>query len=171
MAKDYYETLGVQKNATKEDIKKAYKKLAKQYHPDLNKNPDAEQKFKEINEAAAVLGDDEKRQQYDQFGDADAFRKAGNYGSGFDFRDFGFGDFASFDFGDIFDRFFSGGGFNGREKGPRRGSSIRADVEITLEEAAKGTTKSIRIPRVETCQEMQGKGTHHPQGVQGLRWY
>src|SRR3989338_2289976 len=108
MAKDYYKILSVERNATKEEIKKAYKQLAKKYHPDLNKSPESEQKFKEINEAAAVLGDDAKRSQYDQFGDADAFKRAS--GSGFSGFDFGsFRDFAGFDFGDIFDQFFSGG--------------------------------------------------------------
>ena len=102
MGKDYYDVLGVGKSATKEEIKKSYKKLAKKYHPDLNKEDDASEKFKEINEAAAVLGDDEKRQQYDQFGDADAFKRAGGgAGNGFDFENSGFGNFASFDFGKI----------------------------------------------------------------------
>jgi len=156
MAKDYYDVLGVSKNATKEEIKKAYKGLAKKYHPDLNKsNPDAEKKFKEINEAASILGDDEKRQQYNQFGDADAFKRAGGQGfGGYDFG--GFGDFASFDFGDIFDKFFSGGGM--RQRGPATGQSIRADIEISLEDAANGVTKTLEIPRVESCGHCKGSG-------------
>ena len=129
MTKDYYKILGVEKNATKEDIKKAYKQLAKKYHPDLNKSPDSADKFKEINEAAAVLTDPQKRQQYDQFGDAEAFKRAGGGAGfeGFNFGDFGFGDFASFDFGDIFDRFFSGGGFSprGRRRGPAHARHLR----------------------------------------------
>src|SRR3989338_5754353 len=105
MAKDYYKILGVNKNASKEDIKKAYKKLAKQYHPDLNKSPDAEQKFKELNEAAAVLGDDQKRQQYDQFGTADfSGHGRGSGAGGFDYSDFMRGGDFTFDFGDIFDQ-------------------------------------------------------------------
>src|SRR6056297_2739634 len=106
MGKDYYKTLGVDKNASKEEIKKAYKRLAKKYHPDLNKdNPEAEQKFKEVNEAASVLGDENKRQQYDQFGSA-AFKNGGQGGpggfSGFDFSGFQ-GQGGGFDFEDIFD--------------------------------------------------------------------
>src|SRR3989338_1464799 len=124
MPKDYYKILGVGKNATKEEIKKAYKQLAKKYHPDVNKDGNATEKFKEINEAASVLGDDEKRAQYDQFGDAESFKQASGF-SGFDFSDFGFDftDFASFDFGDIFDRFFGAGGFGSR--GARRQREIR----------------------------------------------
>lgn len=162
MAKDYYDILGVDKNSTKEDIKKAYKKLAKQYHPDINKNSDAEHKFKEINEAASVLGDDEKRSQYDQFGNADAYKQAG--GGGFDTR--GFGDFASFDFGDIFDQFFSGGGgFSRSRRGQRQGSSLRVDVEIRLEEAATGTKKTLNIPRIEKCPECGGSGAESEDDV------
>ena len=99
MARDYYEILGVDRSASKEEIRKAYKRLAKKHHPDINKDSDAAERFKEINEAASVLGDPQKREQYDRFGDADAFRKATG-GPGFDFRDFGFQnfDFDSFDF-------------------------------------------------------------------------
>ena len=99
MSKDYYKTLGVKKESTKEEIKKAYKKLAKKYHPDLNKDPSAADKFKEINEAASVLADPQKRQQYDQFGTADMGRSAGGFG-GFDFRDFAG---QGFDFESIFE--------------------------------------------------------------------
>src|SRR3989344_8922485 len=118
--KDYYKILGVSKNASKEDIKAAYKKLAKQYHPDLNKSPDAAEKFKEINEAAAVLGDEQKRAQYNQFGTAgEQFRGF----EGFDFSDFmsdigGFG----FDFDKIFEDFFGG---QGRARRRQRGSDLR----------------------------------------------
>ena len=167
MGKDYYDTLGVDKTATKEEIKKAYKNLAKKHHPDLNKDkPEAEDKFKEINEAAAVLGDDEKRAQYDQFGDAEAFKRAGG-GAGFNGFDFGNGDSASFDFGDIFDQFFSGGGFSSRggRRGPRTGNSIRADIEISLEEAAKGVSKTLDIPRVEKCSACDGTGAESKDDV------
>ena len=151
--KDYYKILGVSKNATKEDIKTAYKKLAKQYHPDLNKSPDAAEKFKEINEAAAVLGDDSKRAQYEQFGTAgEQFQGF----SGFDFSDFmsdvgGFG----MDFDSIFENFF-GGGTRTRRK--QRGSDLRYDIEIELEDTAFGTTKTINIPRTEQCEACDGTG-------------
>ena len=156
MTKDYYKTLGVEKNATKEEIKKAYKRLAKKYHPDLNKdNPNAEQKFKEINEAASVLADDEKRSRYDQFGTADA----GFGGQGFDFSSFmnDVGDFG-FDFDSIFDSFFGGGIFGRRRRGPRPGNDLRYDMEITLEEAANGAKKTISIPKSETCSDCNGTG-------------
>jgi len=161
-SKDYYKILGVEKNATKEEIKKAYKKLAKKYHPDVSKDPDAAEKFKEVSEAASILGDDEKRQQYDQFGT--------NYeqftGHGFDFSDFGF-DFGGgfeesvFDFGDVFDRLFGGGysPFSSRRKrGPRRGADLRYDMEITLEDAAFGAVKHISIPRLSKCKKCDGTG-------------
>ncbi|MEA2037388.1 MAG: molecular chaperone DnaJ [Nanoarchaeota archaeon] len=160
MAKDYYKVLGVEKNSTKEDIKKAYKKLAKKYHPDVSEESDAQDKFKEINEAAQVLGDDEKRQQYDQFGDADSFKQASGF-RGFNANDFGFGDFASFDFGDIFDQFFGGGthfGTSRRRRQAARGSDLRYDMEINLEEAAFGVEKEISIPRNEQCPECNGSG-------------
>jgi molecular chaperone DnaJ len=151
MSDDYYETLGVEKGASKTEIKKAYKKLAKKYHPDLNKdNPKSADKFKEINEAASVLGDDKKREQYDRFG------KAGSGGQGFNGFDFsnmgGFG----FDFDEIFDTFF-GSGQRGR-RGPRRGSDLEYEMEITLEEAAEGINKTIDVPRLENCEECNGSG-------------
>jgi DnaJ-class molecular chaperone len=118
--KDYYKILGVEKSASKEEIKKAYKKLAKQFHPDLNKEPGAADKFKEINQAASVLGDDEKRKQYDAYG-PEAFKygtgagpSQGGFGAGgFDFSGFDFSDFGfdRFDFDSIFDTFFSRAGF------------------------------------------------------------
>ncbi len=157
--RDYYEVLGVSKNASKDEIKDAYRKLAMQYHPDRNKAPDAEEKFKEISEAYAVLSDNEKRQQYDLLGHAgfdqrysteDIFR-----GADFEsiFRDIGFG------FGDLFRTFF-GGGFGGggfRER-INRGQDLVYDLEITLEEAAKGTEKEILVPRTEKCEICDGSG-------------
>ena len=151
--KDYYEILGVGREASKEEIKKSYKRLAKKYHPDINKDSDATEKFKEINEAAAVLGNDEKRQKYDQFGTAD-FSDMGGQG-------FNFGDFASgFGFDDLFETFF-GGNFGGsRRRGPEvsRGSNLRFDMDITLEEAASGTKKMVVIPKQEPCPKCNGMG-------------
>ncbi|MEM3383696.1 MAG: molecular chaperone DnaJ [Nitrososphaerales archaeon] len=154
--KDYYEVLGVPRNATQEEIKNAYRKLALQYHPDRNKSPDAEEKFKEISEAYAVLSDEEKRRQYDMFGHAgidgrytreDIFR-----GVDFDeiFRDLGF-SFGGFD--SIFDWFF------GRhEHEPEKGYDLRYDLEISLEEAFKGVKTEIEIPRNEKCEVCKGTG-------------
>jgi molecular chaperone DnaJ len=152
--KDYYKTLGVERNSTKDEIKKAYKKLAKKYHPDLNNSPDASEKFKEINEAAAVLADDEKRSKYDQFGTtADQF---GNGFQGYDFSDFM--SSGNFDFDGIFESFFGGNPFGRRKRGPNRGSDLRYDMEISLEDAAFGITKHIVIPRLEQCNKCSGSG-------------
>jgi molecular chaperone DnaJ len=154
MTKDYYKILGVKKEATKEEIKKAYKKLAKKYHPDLNKDPEAAEKFKEVNEAAAVLADPQKRQQYDQFGTADFGQGAG----GFDFRNFAS---QGFDFDSIFENLFSGfgfGGFGGRRQRSRRGRDLLFDLTITLEEAAKGTKKKIEIDKLVECEKCKGTG-------------
>ena len=159
--KDYYKILGVGKNATKEEIKSAYKKLAKQYHPDLNKNPDAAEKFKEINEAAAVLGDEQKRAQYDQYGTAgEQFQGF----SGFDFSDFmsdtgGFG----FDFDSIFENFFGGHGQRTRRR--QRGSDLRYDLEIELEDAAFGAKKTIEVPRLEQCEKCNGTGAESKSDI------
>jgi molecular chaperone DnaJ len=155
--RDYYEVLGVPKDAAKEQIKDAYRKLALQYHPDRNKSPEAEEKFKEISEAYAVLSDEEKRGQYDQLGhpgfdqrytSEDIFR-----GADFDsvFRDLGFG----FDFGDLFSAFFGGRGFRER---PMRGRDLVYDLEVTLEEAAMGIEKEIEVPRTEKCDLCGGSG-------------
>jgi len=160
--KDYYNTLGVSKDASREEIKKAYKRLAKQYHPDLNKDAGATEKFKEINEAAAVLGDDEKRANYDKFGTADV---SGGFGgadfSGFDFSDFFSG---SFDFDDIFESFFGGGGRR-RRGGPQRGSDLRYDIEITLEECAFGAKKHILVPRMTRCDRCDGTGAQSSSDI------
>jgi len=163
MSKDYYKTLGVSKDATREEIKKAYKKLAKKYHPDMNKgDKEAEEKFKEINEAAAVLGDDKKRKQYDQFGTADF------NGRGFDFSGFDFGG-TNFDFGDIFESLFGGSGFpfggNRTRRRNLRGSDLQYGLEITLEEAATGTKKTIAITKMDSCTKCDGTGAESKSGI------
>lgn len=162
---DYYDILGIEKNANKAEIKKAYRKLALKYHPDKNPNKDAEEKFKEISEAYAVLYDDEKRKMYDMYGHAgidqrysteDIFRGAdfGDIfrGMGFDF-DFNFG------FNDIFERFFGHQrGFDRRSQ-PRRGNDLRYDIEISLENAYNGLETEVNVPRTELCNNCNGSGT------------
>ena len=154
--RDYYEVLGVNKGAGDDEIKKAYRRLAKQYHPDLNKdNPEAEEKFKEAAEAYDVLSDSEKRARYDQFG------HAGVDGNGFGGGGYsgGFGGFDMGDLGDIFGSFF-GGGFGGssRRNGPVRGRDIQQAIELTFEEAAFGCKKEVTIIRQESCDECAGSG-------------
>ncbi len=150
MSKDYYKILGVEKGASIEEIKSAYKKLAKKYHPDINKEASAGDKFKEINEAAAVLGDPDKRAQYDQFGTA-GFNS--QQFSGFDFRDFA----GNMNFEDIFENLFSGFGFRGGRRG-KPGRDLVAEVDVKLEEVAKGTTREIEMQRMIQCEKCDGKG-------------
>lgn len=160
--RDYYEVLGVAKGASEADIKKAFKKLARKYHPDLNRdNPKAaEEKFKEVNEAYGVLSDPEKRQQYDQFGHAAFDGASGGPGGG------GFGGFGAFGgfgggsggFDDIFDAFFGGGGARQRRNGPERGADLRYDLEISFEEAAFGKEAELTVPRTEACEVCHGTG-------------
>lgn len=160
--RDYYEVLGVSKNATEDEIKKAYRKTAKKYHPDLNPdNAEAEAKFKECNEAYEVLSDPQKKQRYDQFGFAGVDPNygagaggAGGFGGGFGFD----GDI---DLGDIFSSFFGGGGgFGGgrNPNAPRKGNDIQSAVSVTLEEAAKGCKKTVEVSRVEDCSQCNGTG-------------
>ena len=157
--RDYYEVLGVSKTANDAELKSAYRKLAKKYHPDLNKdNKEAEEKFKEVNEAYEVLSSAEKRQKYDQFGHAgvDPNFGAGGYGG----YGGGFGGFEDFDLGDIFGSFF-GGGFGGgaqRRNAPTRGESVRVSVVLAFEEAAFGCSKEITVNRTEACPECSGSG-------------
>ncbi|WP_422444122.1 molecular chaperone DnaJ [Thermoanaerobacterium sp. DL9XJH110] len=158
--KDYYEILGVSRDASEEEIKRAYRKLARQYHPDVNKDDkDAAEKFKEINEAYEVLKDPEKRARYDQFGHAGVGQggfESGNFG---DFGDFGnFGGFGGDFFEDIFENFFGGGFGQSRRHAPVRGADVRYDLEISLEEAALGAEKEIEIHRMERCDRCQGTG-------------
>ena len=173
MSKDYYETLGVSKDASKDEIKKAYKKLAKKYHPDINKESGSEDKFKEINEAFSVLSDDQKRAQYDRVG-SDGMKYGNDFG-GFGYSDFSGG--AGFDFsdlGDIFDTFFGGGGGGGdffgfggggRRRGPMRGRDLRVNIELTLEEVGAGVEKTIVVPKLETCSRCEGTGAKDPSDV------
>lgn len=155
--RDYYEVLGVCKGASDDELKKAYRKLAKQYHPDMNPgNKEAEAKFKEINEAYEVLSDKEKRAKYDQFGHAgvDPNFGAGGFGGGFDMGDI--------DLGDLFGSFF-GGGFGGGQRqanpnAPKRGASLRVGLTITFQEAMTGVEKEISLSRTETCGSCRGTG-------------
>jgi molecular chaperone DnaJ len=163
MSKDYYKILGLEKGATKEEIKKAYKQMAKKYHPDINKDGTSTEKFKEINEAAAVLGDDQKRQQYDQFGTAEPGKEFNS--QGFDFSNFGFDmGQGNFDFGDIFDQLFGGSGRRGKRR-PQQGNDLLYELEIELEDAAFGATKSISIPRLERCPNCNGTGAEHKSDI------
>lgn len=157
--RDYYEVLGVSKTATSDELKKAYRKLAKQYHPDMNPgNAEAEAKFKEINEAYEVLSDKDKRAKYDQFGHAgvDPNFGAGGFNGGFDLGDL--------DLGDLFGSFFGGGfsGFGGQRQAnpnaPKRGASLRASLTITFQEAMSGCEKEISLNRTETCGSCHGTG-------------
>lgn len=156
--RDYYEVLGVEKNASDAEIKKAYRKLAMKYHPDQNPgDKSAEEKFKEVNEAYEVLSDADKKARYDQYGHAgvDPNFGAGGFGGGFD---------GSFDFGDLGDIFgsFFGGGFGGGRRtnpnAPQRGESIRMSIAISFEEAAFGCEKAVTVERYETCDTCHGNG-------------
>ncbi len=160
--RDYYEVLGVNKGASDDEIKKAYRAAAKKCHPDLNpgKEAEAEAKFKEVNEAYDVLKDKEKRARYDQFGHAGvdpSYGGGAGYGGGFG------GGFGGFDVGDIFESFF-GGGFGGqsagsaRRNGPKKGKDIQQYIEITFEEAAFGVDREVTIYRMESCNSCSGSG-------------
>ena len=156
--RDYYEVLGVAKDASAEEIKKAYRKITKENHPDLHPGDKAcEERFKEANEAYEVLSDDEKRQRYDQYGHA-AFDPNAGYGAGF-------GGFGGFDdifggggFGDIFSSIFGGGATRQNPNAPRRGDNVRAQVNISFEEAAFGCEKEITYARIEQCPDCKGTG-------------
>jgi molecular chaperone DnaJ len=152
--RDYYQVLGLDRQATEEDIKKAFRRLARQYHPDVNKSPDAEARFKEINEAYEVLSDREKRSMYDRFGHAGPQA--------------GFGGFGDFGFEDIFESFFGGmrTGTAAR-RGPTRGADLRYDLTIEFEEAIFGCKQEIVVPRNETCPRCQGSGAE--PGTQPIR--
>ncbi|MCY8233549.1 molecular chaperone DnaJ [Priestia endophytica] len=148
--RDYYEVLGVGKSATKDEIKKSYRKLSKKYHPDINKDADAPEKFKEIKEAYEVLSDDQKRAHYDQFGHTDP--NQGGFGGGGDFS-------GGFGFEDIFSSFFGGGGGRRRDpNAPRQGADLQYTMTLSFEEAAFGKDTTIEIPREETCDTCDGSG-------------
>lgn len=152
MARDYYEVLGIPKNASKDQIKKAFRGLARQYHPDVSQEPDAEARFKEINEAYEVLFDDQKRAQYDRFGHAGVSGMGGFGRSGT--------GFAGFE--EIFEEFFNnfGGrqGASGRRRGPRPGADRRVNVTVSFEEAVFGTEREIEFDRLEVCETCEGVG-------------
>lgn len=164
--KDYYEILGVSRDTSRDEVKKAYKRLAKKHHPDINKDDGAAEKFKEISEAAAVLGDDKKREQYDRFGTADAMGSQGFSSS--DFSDFMSGfDTHDFDFGDLFESFFGRGPFaSGRGRASRRGNDLAVEIEITLSEASSGISKTINVPRFEPCKPCDGTGAKGSSGIE-----
>ncbi len=147
--RDYYEVLGVSKSATKEEIKKAYRKLSKKYHPDINKEADAAEKFKEIKEAYEVLSDDQKKAHYDQFGHTDPNQGFGGFGG----ADFGGG----FGFEDIFSSIF-GGGRRRDPNAPRQGADLQYTMTLSFEEAVFGKETTIDIPREETCDTCHGSG-------------
>ena len=152
--RDYYEVLGVPRGADKDELKKAFRRLAQQYHPDVNKSPEAEVQFKEINEAYQVLSDDQRRAAYDRFG------HDGLQGMGFDNFDGGFSDLGS-----IFEEFFGGFGMGGGSRSrrqPRSGADLRADITLTFEEAVFGAERELEVPRLESCDQCGGTGAEPP---------
>ncbi len=154
--RDYYEILDIDRSADKATIKRAFRRLAQQYHPDVNKAPEAEANFKEINEAYQVLNDDQKRAAYDRFGHA-GLEGAGGFGNDFSG---GFSDLGSI-FEDLFGG-FGGGGSSRSRRQPRRGADLRADMRLTFEEAAFGAERELEVPRMEVCQHCDGSGAEPP---------
>ncbi|MGH2369996.1 MAG: DnaJ domain-containing protein, partial [Chloroflexota bacterium] len=146
--RDYYEVLGVARGAADDEIKRAYRQLARKYHPDVNKEADAESRFKEVTEAYEVLGDAQKRQMYDRFGHAGARGGMGGMGG---VEGFPFGDI-----GDLFESFF--GGATATRRGPQRGADLRVRVGLTFEEAVFGVEKELELPRWESCLICGGSG-------------
>lgn len=153
--RDYYEVLGISKNATDDEIKKAYRQTAKKYHPDMNPgDKEAEAKFKEASEAYAILSDAEKRRQYDQYGHAAFEQGGGGAGGGFDFSGMDMGDI----FGDLFGNIFGGGGRRGGNNGPQKGANVRTGIRVTFEEAVFGTEKELELNLKEKCDTCNGSG-------------
>ncbi|MDN4525447.1 molecular chaperone DnaJ [Fictibacillus fluitans] len=147
--RDYYEVLGLDKNASTDEIKKAYRKMTKQYHPDVNKEPDAAEKFKEVREAYDTLKDPQKKAQYDQFGHTDPNQGFGGFGgAGADFGGFG----------DIFDMFFGGGGGRRNPNAPRQGADLQYNMNLKFDEAVFGKETEIELPKEETCETCHGSG-------------
>lgn len=155
--RDYYDVLGIGRNASEDEVRRAFRKLARQYHPDVNKEDGAEARFKEINEAYEVLSDPQKRRMYDQFGHAGTQGFAGAGASGFD----------AFGFGDIFETFFGYRSSSASRRGPQRGADLRYDLRITFEEAVFGCEKELEILRWETCPICMGSGAE--AGTQPIR--
>jgi len=147
--KDYYQLLGINRTAGEDEVRKAFRRLARQYHPDVNRDDGAEARFKEINEAYEVLSDPEKRRMYDQFGHVGP--------QGFDANMGGMGGFGRFGFEDIFETFFGMGATTTR-RGPQRGADLRYDLHLTFEEAVFGAEKELEIPRLDTCDTCAGSG-------------
>jgi len=161
MSADYYNILGVSKNASQQEIKKAYKDLAKKYHPDISKEPNAEEKFKEVQQAYSVLGNEQKRSNYDSFGsDSERFQGAQGFGGDFDFSDifdsFGFGNFSG-GFGDFFS--------NSRKRGPSKGGDVIIRLNISFEEAAFGASKKIDVERIDYCDKCSGLGAEKESDI------
>ncbi|MBN3534436.1 molecular chaperone DnaJ [Mycoplasma procyoni] len=160
--RDYYEVLGISKNATEKEIKDAYRKLARQYHPDRNKEAGAEEKFKEVQEAYEILSDAQKRQQYDQFGHAAFDPNQGMNQGGFG----GFGGFGDFGFSDIFENFFSSGGRRKkRNTGPMRGADYVTTFQISFIDSILGTELKRKIDKFVTCDHCKGSGAETPQDI------
>jgi molecular chaperone DnaJ len=167
--RDYYEVLGISKGASKQEIKSAYRKLAKQYHPDRNKEADAEGKFKEAQEAYDILSDERKKDAYDKYGHAGTQ----SFGGGSGYGDGGFGGFDASDFGsvnDIFEQFFGGsfGGFGSRtqqSRGPKRGSDLEVTLKVKFEEAVFGADKSIIYKRKIVCDKCNGSGAKSASSI------
>ena len=162
--RDYYEVLGISKSASADEIKRAYRKMAKKYHPDVNKEPGAEEKFKEVQEAYDVLSVDNKKAAYDRYGHA-AFDQAGGFGGGAGGFG-GFGGFEDVDLGDIFGSFFGGGGSRQRKSGPMRGEDRFVQLEIDFMDAIKGKKAEIKINYDEQCSHCHGTGAKTPNDYQ-----
>ncbi len=158
--RDYYEVLGVDKNASKDDIKRAYRKLARKYHPDVSEEENAEEKFKEIREAYDVLSDPQKREQYDRFGHSAS--QQGQQGAGFgDFT----GGFGNFDFEDIFSQFFGGGARGAQRQRARKGQDIQKRMRVSFKDAVHGAKKKIRTRVFEDCESCGGSGAESQDDI------